>query len=79
MKYFPWLKLLRVNCDYLNLFGSGLLVDVSHLNVKPARGKIDKEALNITRSRVEPLKVNKEKEKAAKVSHFTCNYPLSFA
>ena len=54
-------------------------MDVSHLNVKPARGKIDKEALNITRSRVEPLKVNKEKEKAAKVSHFTCNSPIIFA
>ena len=41
--------------------------------------QIDKEALNITSSRVDLHQVDKEKKKADKVSHFTWNPPLSFA
>ena len=54
-------------------------MDGAHPDVKPTGGKMDKEALDITRSRVELHKVDKQRKKAAKVSHFTCNSPLSLA
>ena len=40
---------------------------------------MDREALSIIRSRVEPHKIDRKEKKVVKVHHFTYKSPLSFA
>ena len=54
-------------------------MDGAHPNMKPAGGWMDREALSIIRSRVEPHKIDRKEKKVVKVHHFTYKSPLSFA